>query len=756
MNLESTKPPDDPLELPATRLRPAQIRASHLEKRAIVYARQSTGMQVREHTGSTMAQRELVSLPRLWGWPESRIEVIEDDLGLSGTSAQNRTGLHRLYDLMDRGEAGLIVVREVSRYSRNPHDAEIFLKKLIDNGILLYAGGQLFDGATEDLAQLFGLRIQNLLAWYENQNRALTMRSARTAKALQGHAVTQPSVGYVKSIVRGKWIKDPDIGVQEATRRVFDLYRETGSIGNAMRYMRRHNLPLPRRRGAEVRWRLPSRSEIAQILTNPNYTGDYVFQRTKRTTNTKVTSGQRTVRRSQADWITARNHHEPYVTRDEWQAIQTSLASRRPRVQPPVGRGYALLQGLVRCSQCKRWLSTHYQKTPTPGARSASYVCMPRDRLDVAHYHLSCGTKFLDAYVVRRVLDALKPVSVRAALEAIDEHGTEQAAIAKAQRRHVQQAQDDVEAARQRYALADPNHRLVRADLEAQLEHALAKLDALKREMAVADPAPPIALKAEDARDLIALSERVEALWDAPTTTNEDRKRLLRLVLTCVLIHEVTDEAVELEIVWASGLQERYRLLRSAGVAAHAYALALTGETASEIAAALRVDGVTTTYGRPVSTDVVASKLRKLGITAKAARHDTLVKIRTLLMDGRRREILDVLNRDLAHSQRWTPHRLSHAVTALRRGAVPDVPPLPPLLPEARKRDAILQLITQRREAGCPYATIAAELNASGRRPKFAARFSAAQVSDLLRSRRVQAQTLGDRHKGDRHEGPRT
>jgi hypothetical protein len=153
-----------------------------------------------------------------------------------------------------------------------------------------------------------------------------------------------------------------------------------------------------------------------------------------------------------------------------------------------------------------------------------------------------------------------------------------------------------------------------------------------------------------------------------------------------------------------------------------------------------------------VSTDVVASKLRKRGITAKAARHDTLVKIRTLLMDGRQQqEILNVLNRDLPHSQQWTPHRLSRTVTALRRGAVPDVPPLPPVLPEARERDAILPLIMQRREAGYTYAAIARELNASGRRPKFAARFSDTQVRHLLRSGNGQAQTMGNNH-----EGPRT
>jgi hypothetical protein len=412
------------------------------------------------------------------------------------------------------------------------------------------------------------------------------------------------------------------------------------------------------------------------------------------------------------------------------------------------------LQGLIRCAQCKRWLATRYQAR-TRADRSASYTCIYQDRLSVSHYHLSCGTKLVDAYIVRRVLDALQPVQVRAALEAIEEHGAEQTAIAKARHRHVQQMEDDVEAARRRYSLADSNHRLVKADLEAQFERSLAKLDAVKREMAAASPEPAIVLRAEDARDMIALSERVDALWGAPTTTNEDRKRLLRLVISCVLVHEATDEVVELEIIWASGLQERCRVLRSAGVAARAHTLALTGKTSGEIATELRADGVVSTYGRPLSRHAVAVKLRQRGISAKATRQDTLAKIRALLMDGRRqREILDVLNRDLPPSRRWTAKRLSKAVTKLRRGSIPGVPPLPPLLPEDRERDAILQLITQRREAGYTYAAIARELNASGRRPQLSARFSDTQVANLLRPYKGQAQTMGDKHKGCPPESP--
>jgi DNA invertase Pin-like site-specific DNA recombinase len=742
MNLESTPSPGNQLDLPAT-LRPPQIRASHLEKLAIVYARQSTTFQVREHTGSTAAQLELADLPRQWGWPASRILVIDDDLGLSGTSAQNRPGFQKMLDLMDRGEVGLIVVRDHSRLSRDPHDAATFVKKLVDHSVLLHAGGHLFDGATEDLAQLFGLHLQSLLSWFENRTRTHTMRSARRAKARQGHAVTLPPIGYVKS-GPGKWIKDPDPRIQEAIRRIFHLYRDTGSIGNVFRYMRGHKLLFPRRRHGEVLWQTPSRSQIANVLSNPNYAGDYVFQRTKWV---KASGNRRArlVKRPQSEWIPFPAHHEAYVSQEEWRAIQAALASRRPTVRPPVGRGPALLQGLLWCGTCERSLHTRYSAR----AGSTSYICLKKDRQEVTHIHLGFGSKLVDACIVRGVLNALRPLELQAALEAIEDHRTEQTAIAKLQRHHLQQAQDDVDELRRRYRFVDPSNERVRADLEAALETALARLDVLKHENAEARAVAPPALRAEDARDLVAFGEHIETLWGAPTTTNQDRKRILRLVISRVTVLHMTDDAIELEIVWAAGFQERCRVLRLAGADALVRAMRKTGQTAAQIAAELNARGVTSLHGTPMSETSVLAKLERLGIKSQPARREVLVKIRSLLIDGKtRREILDIVNRELPlHLKRWTPSRLVVAITALRTG-VPGVPRLPWNLSEAPDWDEVRNRIRQRRDAGHTFASIAQELNASGFHPRRAARFSAHQVAKLLKSRKGQAQTISDKHKG--------
>ena len=68
------------------------ITHDHLARRAIIYIRQSSDHQVRENTGSTEYQRNLVAVAEAYGWQDSDIEVIDEDLGKSGSSSERRTG----------------------------------------------------------------------------------------------------------------------------------------------------------------------------------------------------------------------------------------------------------------------------------------------------------------------------------------------------------------------------------------------------------------------------------------------------------------------------------------------------------------------------------------------------------------------------------------------------------------------------------------------------------------------------------------
>src|SRR5438874_748679 len=99
-----------------------KISRSHLERRAVVYVRQSTMAQVMEHGESTQRQYGLVERAVALGWPREAIEVIDEDQGQSGASTEGRAGFTRMAHAVAHGEVGAVFAVEVSRLSRSSED----------------------------------------------------------------------------------------------------------------------------------------------------------------------------------------------------------------------------------------------------------------------------------------------------------------------------------------------------------------------------------------------------------------------------------------------------------------------------------------------------------------------------------------------------------------------------------------------------------------------------------------------------------
>ena len=100
----------------------SKLEPRHLQRRAIVYVRQSTPRQVLNNGESTRRQYQLAERARLMGWSAPQVEVIDEDLGLSGASSHARTGFQRLVAAIGLGEVGIVLVTEVSRLSRRNSD----------------------------------------------------------------------------------------------------------------------------------------------------------------------------------------------------------------------------------------------------------------------------------------------------------------------------------------------------------------------------------------------------------------------------------------------------------------------------------------------------------------------------------------------------------------------------------------------------------------------------------------------------------
>src|SRR6185295_10225655 len=122
------------------------ITADHLRRLAVVYIRQSTEEQVRDNVGSTQYQRSLAAVARSYGWPDSQIQVIDEDLGMSGSSP-DRTGWQRLQMMVGAKQVGAVFVATISRLSRQLIDFEVFRLIAAANGTLIHTDGRFVDPA---------------------------------------------------------------------------------------------------------------------------------------------------------------------------------------------------------------------------------------------------------------------------------------------------------------------------------------------------------------------------------------------------------------------------------------------------------------------------------------------------------------------------------------------------------------------------------------------------------------------------------
>jgi DNA invertase Pin-like site-specific DNA recombinase len=97
-----------------------ELPPSVLSRRAIVYVRQSTSIQVAENLESRRQQYELADLARDYGFGD--VVVIDSDLGVSASGTSERPGFRNLVGQMCEGVVGAVFCLEASRLARNGRD----------------------------------------------------------------------------------------------------------------------------------------------------------------------------------------------------------------------------------------------------------------------------------------------------------------------------------------------------------------------------------------------------------------------------------------------------------------------------------------------------------------------------------------------------------------------------------------------------------------------------------------------------------
>ena len=150
----------------------SKVTGAHLDRAAIVYVRQSTLVQVREHTESTLRQYDLAGQAARLGWPAAGIKVTDADLGLSGRTASGRDGFKQLVARVCLGEVGAVFGLEVSRLARSNADLARLLELARLTSTLVIDNDGVYDLSDFNDRLLLGLKSQMSEALCRYRHRA--------------------------------------------------------------------------------------------------------------------------------------------------------------------------------------------------------------------------------------------------------------------------------------------------------------------------------------------------------------------------------------------------------------------------------------------------------------------------------------------------------------------------------------------------------------------------------------------------------
>jgi DNA invertase Pin-like site-specific DNA recombinase/predicted DNA-binding transcriptional regulator AlpA len=540
---------------------PSKIQSSHLQRAAYIYVRQSTPGQVENNRESTARQYALTDRACQLGWPSQQVFVVDEDLGLSGSGSDKRSGFARLTSEVALAHVGIVLGLEVSRLARNNADWYRLLELCGVTDTLIGDTDGIYHPALFNDRLLLGLK--GTMSEAELHIIRARLDGGIRNKAARGELRRALPVGFVWGEQDGEVLFHADEAVTGAIRTVFERFAEFGSARRVWLWFRSEGLRFPLQTTpagmpGPIRWVAPTYHALHQILTNPVYAGAYTYGKTR---HERYVDEQGVVRKRARhlpmdQWsVLIRDHHPGFIDWTTFEANRARLDSNT-RPQPhhaggAVREGSALLQGLASCGHCGRRLHVHYRgRNAAPG-----YHCAGKDLVyGRGVYCLNVGGTVIEPAVANAFLEAITPAAVQAMRLSVEQLRANHDAALSQWRLELERTRYEAQRAERRYRSVEPENRLVARGLESEWENRLRDLATAEIELRRREHQRPNIISAEQLKAIEKLGSDIRQVWHAPTTTDRDRKELLRALLEEVVLDlKRTQGKAHLTLRWRGG-----------------------------------------------------------------------------------------------------------------------------------------------------------------------------------------------------------
>jgi DNA invertase Pin-like site-specific DNA recombinase len=538
-----------------------KITAEHTEKLACVYVRQSTMGQVRLNQESTQRQYALEQRALNLGWPARNVIVLDKDLGESGAQMSRRRDFQRLIAEVSLGKVGAVLALEASRLSRSCADWHRLLELCALTCTLIIDEDGCYD--PRDFNDQLLLGVKGTMSQAELHLIRARLQGGKRNKARKGELRFPLPVGFSYD-AEGKTILDPDCEVRSAVALFFAKFKECRSAYGAVRAFAEEGLEFPKRAygglwNGQLIWGRLTHGRALGLLGNPSYAGCYAFGRygTQKSITENGEIVAKTVCKPMDQWeVLIKDHHPGYIDWEQYLKNQAILQSNRTHGKDDLmssgaaREGAALLQGLLICGRCGRRITVRYTTYP-------QYQCNWHHREGISSSScLSTRGDLLDERITQRVLEAVQPLQIEIALEAAKQLTERDELLQQQWEMRLQRAEYQAQLAERNYRAVDATNRLVASTLEGQWNEALESLESLREEQRRQQQKHHVPINSETQTALMQLAEDLPRVWHAPTTANQDRKRILRLLIKDITVEQTNRRELILHIRWQGGACE--------------------------------------------------------------------------------------------------------------------------------------------------------------------------------------------------------